>query len=369
VNLVESRRRYAHARLIDVLEPSPLRTEPPCPYFGLCGGCQWQHMAYQAQLDIKRHLVEELLIRVGQQRDPQVRAPLGAESPWDYRNHVQLKTDREGRIGFYAFHSHEVVPVDACLISHPLIDELWDALDIEFEGLKGIALRAGIATGEQLVLFEGSSPEAPALEVDMPVSCVYQSQMDELTILAGGSTLHEVLLGQRFEISAPSFFQVNTAQAERLLQTVRTYLAPQAHERLLDAYCGVGVFAHSLAPDVAEVVGIESSPWALRDALTNTRTDNVTLIEGRLEEALAEIDETFEAIIVDPPRSGCSPEVLTHLLACQPERIVYVSCDPATLARDVKQLASSGWQLEQVQPIDMFPQTYHTETVALLRPV
>jgi 23S rRNA (uracil1939-C5)-methyltransferase len=368
VELTESQRRYVHARLIDVLEPSPARTEPPCPYFGLCGGCQWQHIAYEAQLDSKRRIVEELLTRIGRQPTSEVYAPLPAESPWAYRNHVQLKLDREGRIGLYAVQSHDVVPIDVCLVSHPLIDELWDALDIEFEGLEGVALRAGIATGEQLVLFEGASSEPPALEVDLPISCVYQTHMDELTILAGSSSLHEELLGQRFQISAPSFFQVNTAQAERLLQTVRAYLAPKPHERLLDAYCGVGVFAHALAPELAEVVGIESSPWALKDALANARTDNVTIIGDRVELALAEMDQTFDAIILDPPRAGCAPETLERLLACHPTRLVYVSCDPATLARDVRQMTAYGWQLERVQPIDMFPQTYHIECVALLRP-
>ncbi|MFH1084375.1 MAG: TRAM domain-containing protein, partial [Chloroflexota bacterium] len=265
VALEEQRGTYARGRLLEVLEPAASRVAPPCPYFGLCGGCQWQHIAYEAQLEHKRRIVADLLARLGGQPDAPVRPALGMDDPWAYRNHVQLKMDRQGRIGYYALKSHAVVPVEQCLITHPLVDELWDALEIELEDLDGIGLRAGAATGEQMVILEGHPGDLPELEVDFPVACVYLAG-ESLAVLAGDSHIHEALLGRRFRLSAPSFFQVNTAQAERLAEAVRTYLDLQPDEALLDAYCGVGTFALLLADAAGSVLGIESSPWAIEDA-------------------------------------------------------------------------------------------------------
>jgi 23S rRNA (uracil1939-C5)-methyltransferase len=368
VQVQEEHKRYARARLLDVLEPAPERVEPPCPYFGLCGGCHWQHIAYAAQLHFKRQIVLDQLHRVGKVAQPCVQPVIGMEDPWSYRNHVQFSLDREGHWGYQALRSHDIVPVEECGLTHPLLDELWEALDIEFEGLQRIVLRAGLATGEQMLILEGEDETPPEMEVDIPVSCVYQSGGGKQTVLVGSGHYHEHLAGRGFRVSAPSFFQVNILQAERLGEVVRRYLAIQPDERLLDAYCGVGVFALLAAGCGAHVLGIESSPWAIADAMANsTDEEDAEFIQGDVEEVLAQVDVACDAVVLDPPRAGCTPAVLQALAHCQPRRLVYVSCDPATLARDIAQLAQWGYTLVEVQPVDMFPQTYHIESVALLK--
>jgi len=368
VELTEVRKRYARARLLEVLDPSPERVAPRCRYFGFCGGCHWQHIAYSAQLRFKRELLTSQLQRLGKQSHPPVRPVIGMDDPWAYRNHVQLTMHPQEGLGYQALRSHEVVAVDECRIIHPLLEELWAALELDPEGPPRVSLRAGVGTGEQLILFEGDEDEPPELELDVPVSCVYQGPRGIPIVMAGESYYCERLAGRTFRVSAPSFFQVNTAQAERMLEVVRGHLAPQAHERLLDAYCGVGTFALSLATQVAHVTGIESSPWPIGDALANCADqDTVGFIQGNVEEVLPSLAASYDGLILDPPRAGCAPTALEALARCGASRIVYVSCDPATLARDVAHLATSGYELVEVQPIDMFPQTYHLESVALLR--
>ena len=368
VELTEIHTHYARARLLEVLEPSPDRVTPRCPYFGLCGGCHWQHIAYPAQLRFKRELLLTQLRHLGKQPHPLVRPVIGMDDPWAYRNHVQLTMNPREGLGYQALRSHEVVAVDECWIIHPLLEELWAALDVDPEGPPRVSLRAGVATGEQLILFEGDEDEPPELELDLPVSCVYRNSQGALTILAGNSFYHERLAGRTFRISAPSFFQVNTLQTERMLEVLGEYLALQPHERLLDAYCGVGTFALSFAAQAAHVTGIESSPWSIDDALAN-RADQETVefIQGNVEEVLPALSTSYDGVILDPPRAGCAPKALEALARCGASRIIYVSCNPATLARDIARLAALEYELVEVQPIDMFPQTYHLESVALLR--
>jgi 23S rRNA (uracil1939-C5)-methyltransferase len=392
VQLTEERKGYVRARLLEVLDPSPDRVKPPCRYFGLCGGCRWQHIAYPAQLRFKTEIVRAQLQRIGKQADPPVRPMLGMDEPWAYRNHVQLQVDRHGRVGYHALRSHDVVPVEECWITHELLNDLWGALDVEFEGLRRISLRAGIATGEQMIIFEGEDAEPPELEVDMPISCLYQVSADaadvdadsapveDLVVLAGDSHYHERLRDLVFRVSGPSFFQTNTVQAERLVSVVEELLALRPGEALLDAYCGVGTFALLLGARAGRLVGIEGSSWAIADAVANAErllaeTDDdafpeMELIQGDVAEALVEMaaedDATFDAVVVDPPRAGCTPETLRALAGTGASRIVYVSCDSATLSRDVLALSGMGYALKAVQPVDMFPQTYHVECVALM---
>ena len=203
-------------------------------------------------------------------------------------------------------------PVEQCLITHWLLDELWGALDIEFEGMRSIALRAGINTEEQLLFMEGAGTEVPELEVDLPISCVYQNEAEELVVMAGSSHFHEKLGGRSYQVSAPSFFQVNSEQAERLMQTTLDYLDPKPGEHFLDAFCGVGTFTLSIAPHAAGVLGIESSPWAINDALVNLEEGGsggaeVDFIEGGVEEVLAEMDEPFDGCGARPPPAPVAP--------------------------------------------------------------
>lgn len=372
VNLAPGGARYLRGRLLEVLRPSPDRVTPPCPYYGLCGGCDWQHLAYPAQLAAKRRIVEGLLQHVGRQTAPRVLPVIGMSDPWAYRNHVQLRCDRQGRVGYYAHASHEVVPVERCAIAHPLVDAMWEALDIEHRGLRRISLRAGVHTGDQMVILEGRGATPPFFEADLPVSCLYWSDRGEVTVLSGASFLREGLLGRAFQVSGPSFFQNNTVQAERAIEVAGRYLALQPGETLLDAYCGAGAFAFSLAGRDNPVIGIEGSPWAILDAEANAAAllgeeADVTLVEADVAEGLAEMDLSFDAVVLDPPRGGSTPEALRAMAQRRPGRIVYVSCDPATLARDIALLCELGYALREVQPVDLFPQTHHIECVALLQ--
>ena len=370
--IIEDRGLYARDRLLEVITPSPHRIEEPrCPHFGTCGGCQWQQIAYEAQLAFKEEVVRDQLAHLGRQPKAVVKPTLGLADPWCTRNHVQLHVGPESRLGFMDLTGRRVVPLEVCPTMHPLLGEMFDALELAPPslpevGVKRVSLRAGVNTGERMVILETAGDEAPELEVEMPLSCVLLLQDGTPVSLAGSTYFHEVVGGRRFRISAGSFFQVNTAQAERLIETVLGYLDPREGDALLDAYCGVGTFGLLLAPRVGEVIGVEESPQALDDADQNAGTlDNVTLVEGRVEEVLPRL-ERVDLAILDPPRQGMAAPAVDALVGLGPRKIVYVSCDPATLARDVRRLAGAGYRLVEVQPLDMFPQTYHIESVALL---
>ena len=381
VQVVEEKARWARARLLEVLEPSPDRVAPPCPYFGpgRCGGCQWQHIAYPRQLALKQEIVRDQLTRLGHLDDPPVRPTRAVGQPWGYRNHVQFAVDPQGHIGFYAAGSHQVIPVDRCLLLHPLLDELHQLLDLELPELTRLSLRAGVATEDQMLVLETQEDEAPELEVDLPVSCVLLRHRQPPLILTGRGHIEEEVAGQRYRVSAGSFFQVNTVGAEALVEAVAAVLEPGPDDRLLDAYCGVGLFGLALAERVAEVIGIEVASIASLDFVWNGEIrglENVTLIEGPVEEVLAawvtameapptSFGEAVDLAVVDPPRRGMGVEAVAALARLGPRRVAYVSCDPATLARDAQAFTQAGYRLAEVQPVDMFPQTYHVECVGL----
>jgi 23S rRNA (uracil1939-C5)-methyltransferase len=270
-------------------------------------------------------------------------------------------------LGFQAARSHRIVPVERCLLLHPFLDEMHAMLDVDWPELRRVSLRAGIHTGEQMVILEPQGDEMPELEIDVPLSCVLR-QTDGVDIpLIGHAVYHEALRGRVFQVSASSFFQVNTRQAEAVLDIVERYLDPDPADTLLDIYCGVGAIGLSMCARVGRLIAIEEHPAAVRDAGINAEgEDAVTLIEGRAEAIVPQLEGAVDAVVVDPPRQGCKPEVLQALVRRAPRRIVYVSCNPATLARDVAVLTGAGYCLAEVQPVDMFPQTYHIETVSLL---
>jgi 23S rRNA (uracil1939-C5)-methyltransferase len=376
VEIAEDKRRYAWGRLVEVLSPSMQRVPPPCPHFGShataaavgCGGCHWQHIAYEAQLEFKQRIVQDQLERIGRFKGAPVQPMIASPEPWRYRNHVQFALDEHGRLGFMGAESQQVVPIEECHIMHPLLDEVFSALDLDLPELKRLALRCGVHTGQRMAVFETYEDEPFELEVDLPISCVFLLSDGRTATLIGQKVISEILAGQEYRISASSFFQANTSQAEELVRLVRDYLAPTGSEVLLDAYCGVGVFGLSLASEVGQVIGVEDSPSAVADARVNAGlANNAEFVEGRVEEVLPSLGVPIDLAILDPPRQGCASEALTALAGLTPAKIVYVSCDPATLARDTRRLVQAGYQLIEVQPVDMFPQTYHIESVALLR--
>jgi len=367
--ITEDKGRYAFARTVEVLEPSPDRVEPPCPYFGplKCGGCQWQHIAYPAQRRFKREVLIDQLTRIGKLEDPVVQPTIAAPSEWEYRNRAKFHPAPNGELGFRSETGDRVVPIDVCLIVHPLLLELYRSLDLAMEDLKHLSLRVGTQTEDRMLIFEMEEDLPPAIEVDVAVSCVILLSDGVHANLIGDNVITEIVGGQTYRISAPAFFQVNTAQAETLVDQALTLLDPQPDEVVLDAFCGVGLFTTHLAERAATVIGIEENHAAVEDLLENTADyENVEVIEGPAEAALPDLDIPIDAALVDPPRGGVDRFALDALLQRKPGRIVYVSCDPATLARDIKRMASSGYHPVKIQPVDMFPQTYHIESVTLL---
>jgi 23S rRNA (uracil1939-C5)-methyltransferase len=339
---------FSTGRVVEVITPSPDRVEAPCRYYGLCGGCHWQHISYERQLELKRHVVREQLRRIGKFETQPVNETVAASDPWGYRNHLRLSAGRHGDIGFMRRGSHRFLPIETCLIADSRINEMIALLQGQGAGLHQVELRAGVNTGDFML--------QPDMTARVP------------TVPPAQKTYREALLGREFQISAPSFFQSNTAQAERLAELVREKLDPQPEELLLDAYAGVGVFAALFAPDVREVIGIEESPAAVADAEVNLRDlPNVRNLKGKVEDVLPELEEQPDAVILDPSRLGCHPDVIAAILKLRPRKLVYVSCDPSTLARDLRLLVDGGFELLDVTPLDMFPQTYHIECVANLR--
>jgi len=361
--------RYARARLLDILEPSPARIEPQCPYFGpeKCGGCQWQHIAYEVQARIKGLVVRDQLQRIGKFDNPPILEPIPDNQGWEYRNHALFRTTPEGHLGFLSPQSHEVYPVDNCMIIHPLLNDLLQSLDLSNLDLEWLEMRAGTATGDLMLLLQTIDEEPPSLQVDFPISIVQLCHDDAVAPLIGLDYITERLRDKEFRISATSFYQVNSVQAHQLVDLVIEAAAPQGTEQILDAYCGVGLFTAFLAEQSHQVTGIEINPPAVVDARYNLEgLDNIDILEGSVEDILPKLNREFDIIVVDPPRTGVERHALDALGNGNAKRIIYVSCDPATLARDAQRLTRYGYHLEWVQPVDMFPQTYHIENVALL---
>jgi 23S rRNA (uracil1939-C5)-methyltransferase len=365
--IVDDRKRYAHAHLEEVLVPSPHRVEPPCPYYGDCGGCQFQHIAYPAQAAFKQDVVCDQLARIGGIEDAPVHDIIAADEPWAYRNQVQFGVSPEGLLGFQAAGSHEVVPIEDCLLTEPLLDDLWAALDMEWPQLARLSLRCGANTGDRLAVFELAEYQDFDIQVDFPVSCVLMLADGEPVVLMGDPFFHEEVAGRRYRVSAGSFFQVNTGAAQVLVELVDEALAPTGDETLLDLYCGVGLFGLALAERVGTLIGVEANPSAADDFHANASDleSDIALLEGPVEDVLPEVDEPVDSLVLDPPRAGAGPKVVQEIARLGPARIAYVSCDPATLARDARGLLDAGYDLAWIQPVDVFPQTYHIETVSL----
>jgi 23S rRNA (uracil1939-C5)-methyltransferase len=383
VEIVEEKKNYARARLLAVVRAAAERVAPRCPHHfaieppegpgaarpGLaCGGCQLQHLSDTAQLDFKTRLVRDQLVRIGGMAEPVVRPGLAPSQPYYYRNHTQFALTPEGRLGFRAAQSHRVVPVAECHQIEPVLGALFPRIVVEAEAAPAwerISLRSG-AEGEALIVFEGR-PEAPEIELDLPVSAALARADGSVMTLAGRDYVVIEVRGRPFRVSALSFFQVNTAGAEALVGLVLEGLALAGGEAVLDVYSGVGLFSAFIAPTAGRVVGVEAYAPAVADAAANLdEFDNVEIYEATAEAALPRLAGPFEAAVLDPPRAGCAPEALDALASLKVARIVYVACDAATLARDLKRLAAAGYGLDWAQPVDLFPQTHHVECVARL---
>jgi 23S rRNA (uracil1939-C5)-methyltransferase len=377
IRVSEAKRDFARGELEQLSRTVDGRVEAPCPYFAQgCGGCSWQHAEYALQLRIKEQIVVDQLRRIGHFPDAAdlVKPAIGMLEPWHYRNQARFTVGRRfGELCFTLRASHRLLRIDHCWITHPRINALVEAMQgrLSAHGRKihQVSIRVGANTGDWLV--SPTLPEVPEIETGQP-------------------WVEEELLGTRFRLEPPSFFQVNTVREQRQLPSavrsallplpadgvsmaellallVLDRLEPSPDQLIADAYCGVGTFALLIAPLVRRVVGIEEARSAIRDAKYNARdVSNVEFIQAKTEHALPALDARPDAVVLDPARVGCHPDVLRALLETRPHRVVYVSCDPSTLARDLRILVDGGYSLTEVQPLDMFPQTYHIESVGTL---
>lgn len=382
VRLVEEKKNFARAELLEVLKPSPLRIAPRCRHFFLpltpggevpdlavrgCGGCHYQHMPYEAQLQAKTEIVRDQLQRIGKIENPPVRPMVACPNPWYYRNHIQFHLSENGKLGFVRADTVPGPPlleITECHLPEPLINSTWPQLEFEPDSpIERVSLRSG--AGEDLMLIlESMQLEPPELELEAGISVVHLSEEDAL-VMAGEDHLFMPVLDREFRVSAGSFFQVNTAMAEKMVRYLLDRLPPQA-KTVLDIYCGVGLFSAFLAPRCERLIGIESSPTACEDFAFNLdEFDHVELYEGAAEDVIPHIEAEQSIVLVDPPRAGVDKRALDAIRQLAPQVIAYVSCDPSTLARDAARLVAGGYRMVEVTPFDLFPQTYHIECISI----
>ncbi|NPV77082.1 MAG: class I SAM-dependent RNA methyltransferase [Anaerolineae bacterium] len=364
--VLENKRGHVKAELLEMLSASPTRIRPRCKHFGVCGGCHYQHIEYAEQLEFKRQILVEQLQRIGGIAQPPVEPVFSSPSPWNYRNTVQLHLLRDGKLGFQKVGSHEVIPIEECHLPEAVLCELWKNLSIDPEAnIRRVDLRAG-ENEDVLLVLESDEVYPEEFEADLPISVVHLGPQGPF-VLAGDDHVVFRVLGRNFRASAGSFFQVNTRQAEAMVETLITALHLSEAMTLLDVYCGVGLFSAFLAPRVRKCIGIEASPSACEDFAANLDSfENVDLFMGEAERVLPALRQRAEVVVLDPPRAGLTVEVVDFLCETRPEQVAYISCDPATLARDLKKLIAGGFSLRFVKPFDLFPQTYHLESVTLL---
>ena len=405
--IIKTKKNYGYGRLMTILTPSPARVEARCPQARACGGCQIQPLDYAKQLEYKENKVKELLDRVGKVSDYVMEPIIGMEDPWYYRNKAQFPvgTSKEGEIvtGFYAGRTHSIVPVQECFIQHPLNEQLMAIVrqwmnefnvtaydETKQTGLvRHIFTRIGKYTGEVMVCLVINGKKIPKPEVlierlkaveGMTSICLNINRENTNVIL--GKTI-KCLWGQdyitdkigdiAYRISPLSFFQVNPIQTQKLYGTALEYAELTGNETVWDLYCGIGTISLFLAKAAKKVCGVEIVPEAIADAKENAKLngiENADFFVGKAEDVLPEQYDKYgvyaDVIVVDPPRKGCDEKLLQCMVEMAPKRIVYVSCDPATLARDLNFLEANGYKVKKVRCTDMFPHSTHVETVCLL---
>ncbi len=406
--IIKTKSSYGYARLMQILTPSAYRTDPPCAFARQCGGCQLQALSYPQQLLFKEKLVRGNLEHIGGCTDFPMEPIVGMDDPLHYRNKAQfpIGLDKNGRIvaGFYAGRTHQIIPNRDCLLGVPQNRQVLDMVIAHMEerriapydeatgkGLvRHVLIRYGFQSGEIMVCLVINGKHLPHAD-DLTQKLSTLPGMASVTLNIN-RTRSNVILGEKtvllwgrpyitdqigdlhFHISPQSFFQVNPQQTEKMYAKALEYAALTGEETVWDLYCGIGTISLFLARAARKVYGVEIIPQAIQDARTNARLNHLENVEfsvGKAEEILPARykDDRIQAdvIVVDPPRKGCDKVLLDTILQVEPRRIVYVSCDSATLARDVKYLREGGYEVDRVCPFDNFPMTCHTECVTLLR--
>ena len=348
---------WARVELDEVLTPSPNRVSPPCRHFDECGGCQWQFGDYPTQLEWKQSIVAGQLAHIGGLDDIALQ-PIVAPGPeYGYRNRMDFSVSN-GAPALSRRRSHTLVPIAECLLIDPSLSDLFDRL-VDLDRVRGVTIRTSIATGETLAVIRGRVPDAAA-----SWKCAV-SRRDRTGVhpAIGDGTIHERVAGIDLRITGDAFFQNNTAGAEALVGLVRAAVDPQPGETLLDAYAGGGLFAVTVG-DGLNVIAVESNGLAVFDLRHNLAQSGITheVIKDSFEDAA--IGEAWDIAIANPPREGLRAAGVTAITTGQPRAIAYISCDPASLARDARLLTDAGYDLDLATPVDLFPQTFHIETVA-----
>jgi len=406
VKISEVKKNFARSRLKEIISSSPYRIIPLCSVYHLCGGCQLQHLAYEKQLEMKKGIVENALDRIGNQNIKAL-PTIGMKDPWRYRNKGYFQANQEKgkvRLGFYKAGSYDFVPASGCVLFSLQINRLVSYLEDQLSlqkvtvynsktgggNLRNVLMRESGSTGEIMVVFITIEDNLgfdqnilnDLVRIFPQVVSVFQNinrspkavlSGKDFRILEGKADLEETIGPFRFRISPQSFFQTNVAQAKILNEKILEYANLSGEETVIDSYCGTAVISMYLGKHAKKVYGIEIEKSAIRDAKINCGLNNISNIKfftGRAEEGLYKwkrIGEEVHLVIVDPPRGGCSSKVLKGIIKIKPKKIIYVSCNPATLARDIKYLTKDDdYKLKEVLPIDMFPQTSHIECIASL---
>ena len=368
VELTEDKKNFARGKLLEVLTASPDRIAPKCKHFGKCGGCHYQNLSYENQLRAKTEILRDQLQRIGKIENPPVVPMVASPLEWNYRNNVQFHLTAEGKVGFINAKGNSTLPIEECHLPEAAIDAFWR--DLQFESNKDVervSLRAGLDE-ELMVVLESEKLETPEIEIEADVSVVHLFDGHSV-VIAGQDYLIINILEKDFRVSATSFFQVNAKMAEKMVGHLLAKLPAASESTLLDVYCGAGLFSKFFAPKCKLVIGIESSESACEDFSINLdEFDNVELYEGEAEEILPGLAGRIDnptCMIVDPPRAGIEKHALDAIINIKPQIIAYISCDPSTLARDAARLINGGYRLVEVTPFDLFPQTYHIESISI----
>jgi 23S rRNA (uracil1939-C5)-methyltransferase len=366
VEVTEEKQRYARGKAVRWLEISERRIAPPCPYFGDCGGCHYQHMAYGDQIETKVEILRDLFSRNAGIDDIPLRVVELSDKELHYRNAVRLHVADDGTLGFLQQGSNLLVPVADCLLARGQLQKFLKQFTLSAEdSINAVEFRWD-SNDEVMIIIDSDDTTPPEVSIDFTGSIVHQSPAGQV-VLAGSESQIFSVGDFDFVVSAGSFFQANLPMAERMVAFLESRVPDVADGTLFDLYCGAGLISRFFAERFGKVVGIEQSPSAVADFVVNLDAyDHIEIYEGAVEAVLPGIAETPDVVIVDPPRSGLAGSVVDWLAERQVPWIAYVSCDPATLARDVKRFVQQGFRLEEVAFIDQFPQTYHVESISIL---
>ncbi len=359
--IVEDRGSWARAVLDTIIEPSPLRRTPPCKYADVCGGCQWQFTDGETQRSWKHDTVLGQLQHLGRLEDPIVHDTVKVGPDLAYRNRMDFHVV-DGRPGLFKARSHDIVHLEQCPLLVPELQEVYERIG-DVPGVERLTLRAGTRTGDLVAIVRGDVPES-AGSWAIPVA---HAAGNRVRPVIGDPRLTEIVSDVTFTIPIDEFFQNNTPGAEVLVTLVADALELHKEDTLLDGYCGVGLFGATVGQLAGRVIGIESSHSAIAAARSNLDDAGVehNLVKGSFTKDIESLDEYWDVAVVDPPRKGLGPRGIEAVTSAMPRRIAYVACDPASLARDTRMFVDQGYDFIEATPVDLFPQTYHVETVAI----